>query len=239
MEIGAYSTADDAADPDEMERAARYLDMIVGHLTGTIRALWLTPATIPIPLLKGKISYTEDELRAQAGEAAWPIRGIQFPNHATVAWGNFDHPCEIVDRVTYDNIKQKNAAGRPTVIYMDRRAEPVLYVYPVPGTEEDTQTGEQGFTLNLTGQTFSPSLVGNANTVEALDKATELKDAWNLWAVSALAARIGAGPVRKLNARDIQDKRRVATELMKDLQSYENQEHDGEFIMVGFREAGV
>ena len=228
MDIGSFSMADEAADPDEMERAARYLDMIVGHLTGTIRALWLTEKTVPIPLTADKINYTELELQTAAGVAVWPERGIQFPNHATVASGGFDHPCEIIDRVTYDAIEDKDAAGRPCVIYIDRRADPLLFVYPVPG--------DASFTLNLTGQTFHRNLIGTRNTPETLEIGTDLKEAWNLWAVAALAAKIGDGPVRKLDVVTIRDKKKEARMLLEELESYENQEHDGESIRVGFRD---
>lgn len=229
QEIGSYSLIDQGADPDEMARAGFWLDMIVGHMTGTGRRLWLTTDTISIPLAADKAVYTQAELNAASSN--WPILGLQFPNHATVTFGGRNSDCEIINRARFDDIGDPALGGAPCFIYIDRTGDPKLRLWPVPATAD--------YTLNLTGQTFHKTLLSDTTAPQSLQIASGLKEPWNLWAVTALAARLGDGPVRKLGDGTVRRKQAIADRLLEDLEAFENMEHDDEFPRVAFRDPGI
>ncbi len=229
--IGAYSVYDTSPDPEEAEEAGYWLDMIVGHLTATRRALWLVPVTLSIPLEADKVSYTEDELRA-LDPANYPATGLQFPYHATVSDGSRETDVEIIKRLAYDDISDKTTGGKPTHCYIDRRTDFELKVYPVPTvpTQDNTLT----YTLKLVGARFRDSVsVENQPSVNG-NKTLDLRQGWDLWAVNALAAEIGDGPVRKLPGDEVERMQKRAAQILLDLDKNENEEHDDEFHRVKY-----
>lgn len=221
--IGAYSMIDDEADPDELEEATYWLDMVIAHTVGSHHCKWLVPANIPLALTAGEVSF---DLQDRAG-TNWPIDGIFFPLHGFVrdATGH-DEPVKIERRVIYDAIDDKDASGRPVLVYIDRTLKPQVFVHPVPA--------ESGLALHLTGQRLSPDLAAKGNTASNINAATDLRATWNLWAVMALAHRIGAGPVRRLPADEVREMREEAERLLLDLNAFDNREHAGEYRGLAF-----
>ena len=59
-------------------------------------------------------------------------------------------------------------------------------------------------------------------------KMTQIRTAWNLWVVTALAAQIANGPVRKLPADEVADMKKEAMQLRDELEAYDSQEQANE-----------
>lgn len=223
--IGAFSIRDTAADPEEMEEAGYWLDFVVKHLTTVERSYWLVPAVIDVPLTANKAQYTENELRALA-PTSWPENGLQFPFHATIFDGERDADLRIVRRLEFDDLPQKDRGGKPTLVHVDRQNDFIVRFYPVPDVPTESNTTQ--YRLRMTGQAFQPTLSLESNSPIAVNKRTELREGWELWAVIATAAQIGNGPVRKLPADEVRQMHQEASDLRTDLKRNARQEHDDE-----------
>lgn len=219
--IGAYSINDSAAEGAHLEEAASWLDMLIGHLSGTQRALWFIPKTARLPLIANQQEYDLNSSLIPV-----PTRGVQFPIRArlySTASATEIGDLALLRRVEYDEIANKLATGAPASVYIDRLSiNNKLYPWPVPtdGTYE----------IRLTFETFSDKL--NNEPLENTKLA--LPEAWNLWAVIALAAQIGNGPVRKLPEDEVDDMQDEAAKLLMDLEPYSNQEHADEPRLVNY-----
>lgn len=214
MLIGAYSPADQAADPIHMERALQFMELEAAHLAGTKQAQWLVPQTIEIPLDADTPAY---DLSDQAG-AAEPSLYIMAPISATLIDDNDNEtPLNIVRRSQYEEHPNKTTSGVPNEIYIDRtNDEQGLWVYPVP--EVDT------FSLRLVVFTYARSVLGQLGDVEAGQVAHGFDRTWQLWLSVATAARIGSGPVRRLDRATLNDYRQEAGRLLTELMAGQNRE---------------
>lgn len=215
--IGAYSINDTGPQPGEVEEARYWLDMVVGHVTASQRTWWLVPQTIEFALPEGEESF---DLEAAAG-AAWPDDGVQFPISASVIAPNSEteQPVEIGRRSDYEAIQRKDTPGRPCLVYIDRTREPRAYVHPVPAME--------GFRLRLVAQTFVEDLTPDLRPSTNF-RIGSIREAWNLYLVTALAALIGDGPVRKLPKDEVDSLKRDAAGMLSDLYAYDNHEQANE-----------
>ena len=219
--IGAYPIADSAADPEAMAETTYWLDMVVGHLSGSMRCFWLVPATISVNLTTGQGVYDFADLLGQSN----PDESAQFLIWATVTSGGSDIPVKILRRREYDEIADKTSTGVPKTIYVDRLVENQrVYVHPVPGAGETIK-------LNLTIQRFNRDLLQAKPA-----KLHGLRSTWNLWLVTALAAEIGDGPVRRVPDGELRAMRDRANELVAQLVGYDAQEQAGEPRRVRFND---
>lgn len=251
--INAFSLMDTEADALELEEATWWLDMLVSHLCGANRILWLVPQTLTFALTAKTLSY---DLKTTLGDE-YPDQGIQFPLHATATYVEAStttanavvgddaaiitgetvltprqgvgttRPVEIVKRVIFDEISDRDQAGPPEQVYIDRLAAPMLRVHPVPQ--------EEGWWLNLTVQTYQDDLIARGNAHKAAEITSNHRAAWNLYLVTALAHQLGNGPVRKLTRDEVRDMATEASDQFMALMAFENQEHDGEAQLVRFR----
>ena len=222
QKIGAFASIDDAADPDDMVRATQWLDMLIAHTAGTAHCKWLVPANIPLALTADEVSF---DLEERAGNN-YPANGVIFPLHAMHEYEGLELPLTILRRLDYDMIGDKDLSGPPKCIYIDRTLDMQVYVHPVPA--------ESGHVINLTVQTLAPTLTVTGNAASQVQGATSLRETWNLWSVTALAAQLGDGPVRKLPRDEVRDMRSEAAMLLNDLNAFENREHAGEYRRVRF-----
>ena len=215
--IGAFSIRDDAADQDDLKEMMYWADMLVAHNAGKQRAFWLV-ADVEITLAEDDADYVlAEELNATLPQ------GVQFPIAAMLEDDSGNRtPLSIVRNKEFRELSLPTTEGRPEIIWIDRLNGPTLHVYPVPGETED------GFTIILTVQSFSPTVrPRNVNRDTALtNQKTDLRATWNLWFVTALAAEAGDGPVRMLPDQTIARWRSDALRLETELKAYENREHD-------------
>lgn len=205
--IGAYSMADSAARGEEVAEALYWLDMGVAHLAETKRVQWLIPTTFSMELSANTPSY---DIADALGSSA-PADGLLFPVEAYVRDSSgFDQPIRIVRRHEYEEIPDKDEAGRPQLVYIDRLADLSLRPWPIPNTGD--------YSLRLVFQTYAPTLTDNKGRNQHGFSA-----GWQLWMVTNTAALIGDGPVRKLPANEVDRMKRDAVTLMDDL-IYSNRE---------------
>ncbi|MDZ4252837.1 MAG: hypothetical protein U1A72_09745, partial [Sulfuritalea sp.] len=163
--IGAFAINDEAADPDELDEALRWLDMIVAELTGTRRCYWLTPATVTFDWPAGEESVV---LADQMG-ADYPPTGIQFPVRAwrvDTTTGLRQAEIELCRRKTYEAKSDLTTSGSPEILFVDRLTENQrAYAWPVPSTADVWQ-------IALEFQTYSRSVLGEQGGEQAGDVPT-------------------------------------------------------------------
>ena len=215
--IGAYSTADTAADPEELRRALAWLDIDMGQLAGETRLWWLVTDTLSIALTLNVATY---DLRAALG-AAWPADGFLFPVDAWLEDASANrYPLEIVHRDEMDATLKPSQSGTPREIHIDRRIEGMdLRLWPVPASGT--------WTIKLVVHTFSKSVADRE--VSGLRKPAGndhgLRITWQRWAIYQVAADIGSGPVRRIAVSDREHFRDEANRAKAALLAFENREH--------------
>lgn len=206
--IGSLSVNDTAAPKHELDIALRWLDIELAELAGVEEVLWLVPDTLEVPLTATVASY---DLDGTLGSDA-PADGIQFPKSAKLDHGSGDETdLTIITRREYEDIDNKAQSGTPEKIYIDRLADPKMFIWPVIGVA--------GFKVRLLVQTFGPTIKGNGQM------ATSLRASWNKWAINQTAAAIGNGPVRKLPRSEVSDLNVLAERSRRRLLAFENREH--------------
>lgn len=218
--IGAFSINDDAVADNDAKETLYWLDMMLAHYAAKRPYLALRRDELSITLVEDEPSYN---LRVELN-ASLPT-GTQYPVEAMLQDDNGNRrPLRIVTHREFRRIKLPTTSGTPEIVYIDRLNDPSMRVYPVPGENED------GWTIILTVQTFSPTVrPRNINRDTGLtNQPTGLRASWQLWGVCELACLIGNGPVRTLPVDRIRDYRAEAARYEADLMSYENREHDND-----------
>jgi hypothetical protein len=214
--VGAYAINDEAADPDHMEEALHWLDMIVAEVTGTRRCYWLSPATVTFDWPAAEESVV---LADQMG-ADYPPTGILFPVRAwrvNTTTGLREAEIELCRRNKYEAKSNLATAGAPEILFIDRLVENQrAYAWPVPSTADLWQ-------IALEFQTYSRSVLGEQGGEQSGDVPTGFDQTWQLWMVTRLSAEIGDGPVVRLESSTIRDWRTLAEGYLSQL-LYANKE---------------
>lgn len=209
--IGAFTVAMVAADPDEMVRTVKWMDIVVAELVGTNRAYWLTPQSVTAVLTAAVPTYTLSTLLG----TSYPADGIQFPTQAFIvdAAGS-SNEVELISRQAYERIDTKTDVGSPTKIYIDRLNDTQkISVYPVPSDGTlSLRLVFQTFATNLTEGT--PEFGGNVRHGFSVE--------WQKWLITATAAEIGNGPVRRLPLQEVHDMKQDASISLLTLINYSN-----------------
>lgn len=217
--IGSYAINDDGARQVEIEEARYWLDLIVGHVAARRRTWWLVPQTAALTLLAGQSSYP---LAASLGTLA----GVQ---HVVDVWAidtqsGQKRAVTIARRDEWD-ARQPSESDLPAMVYVDRTDDPTLHVWPTP-------PDNPRFTLAVTFQRFSTDMrQGQLST-----GMPDLRQTWNLYLITALAYEIGNGPVRKLPADEVDEHKRRAAELLRDLEDYDGQEQAGQPRQIAYND---
>lgn len=195
QDIGAFSPNDEGADPEEMDRGLKRLELIVAEVAGTEDCWWLMPESVSFMLpANERVSTLEDLMGAN-----YPSTGVLFPISAvlTDADGQRVSDLELVRRWQYEEISNKNDTGQPELLYIDRLAAAVnVFVYRVPTTDE--------YYVDMVVQTYHRSVIGAQGQSEQAGSLPHGFSAeWQLYLVNRLNTVIGAGPVRRCTAADI------------------------------------
>jgi hypothetical protein len=210
--IGAYSINDDGARPEEMEEARWWLDMVVGHLAARKRTWWKVPATATLTVRAGVQEY---DLGAELNPIS--ANGEQFIIQAFLddaTTGEAIHEVSLRSRRDWEELDDRQRAGVPENAYVDRTRSPTLRLSPVPNDA-------RSYRLRVVFQSYSPDFTAMAWNNRA---DTEIRQSYNLYIVTALAAQIGNGPVRKQPADEVRDMKQEAGGLLTDLEAYEDHE---------------
>lgn len=201
--IGSFALRDSEADPEEMAEAQHWLDLVVAHMAGTKRPLWLVPATLQLTLAADTKSYDLSDI------TGYPTDGVLFPIDAWLRDpAGRDSHVELIRRKEYESIEDKDRAGETSVAHIDRLKARQIYVHPVIDTT--------GYTLRILAQTYSPTYDPEGDP--GAEVAHGFTQEWQLWMVTALAAEIGDGPVRRLPGNEVTALRNRAAQLLVELQ---------------------
>jgi hypothetical protein len=215
--IGVYAIRSSGPRPEEIEEARYWLDMLVGHLVGKKRTWWRVPRTASITLTSGVKEY---DLVVALGTAA--PDGVEFVIGAQLldATGQRLHDINILGRQEYEGLiaNPPGLSTEPQRCYISRDQKPTLFFVEAP---DDTQV----YTVRLLFQSYAPNMVtGRGNTrIEEIG----FRSSYTLYLVTALAAQIGDGPVRKAPADEVKKMQADARALLVDLESYEDMEQQG------------
>jgi hypothetical protein len=211
--IGTFSIRDSQADAAEVEEARFWLDMIMGHLAARKRTWWLAQETAPITLIAGQADYPMAAVLPAGDPMAFPI----LVTRVTLDDGRRDPDITIARRREWEAREAAVTTGPVRMVYIDRSTSPVLRVWPTPSEPVFDR-------LDLVFQRVSPDLTRSAPT----ERVTKFREAWNLYIVTALAAEIGDGPVRKLPADEVRALKTDRDRLLFDLEAYDDHEQAGE-----------
>lgn len=234
--IGQKATRSSGARAADVEEARYWLDMLIGHQSARQRWWPLVPGTATFPLIAGQSSYN---LQASVGATQAPS-GIAFVIRVilyNLATGQDIHEVPIVRRQefelrnfpqstqaqdvspwTWDDIDRSGVgadqAGPPNACYITRDQNPVMHISPAPDALVS-------YGARMLFQSYTPDSV----TAAANDRLDSIRSTWNLWLVTALAAQIGNGPVRKLPADEVRDMKQEARDLRTELEAYDAHEN--------------
>lgn len=210
--IGAFSIRDTAARTIEMAEAREWLDLVIGHVSSLKRTWWMVPSTARLTLASGTTAYNLRENLADA-PAVQHVVALYSVNLTT----NERDPIAICRRQEWEERDATLAAGRACMAWIDRSRDPVLHLHPAP---PDPVTEA----IDVVFQSFAPDQARGTYT----QRIEEIRDGWNLYLVTALAAEIGDGPVRKLPQDEVRGMRRDAQRLYDDLAAYDDHEQADE-----------
>ena len=220
--IGSYSINDAGARSEEMEEARWWLDMMVGHLAARKRTWWKVPATALLTLREGVQEYSLDAELAPVSANGEQFVIQVFLDDATT--GDAIQEISLRSRSEWEELDDRQRAGQPEFAYIDRMRSPTLRLSPVPDAA-------RSYRLRVVFQSYSPDFTALAWNNRA---DTDIRQSYNLYIVTALAAQIGNGPVRKLPADEVRDMKQEAGSLLTDLEAYEDHEQANEPRMVQF-----
>lgn len=215
-QIGAFSVNDEAADPYELARTLRWLDIVLAEVAGTFTCWWLIKETIRFPWPADTRTDTVANIMADF----YPPAGIVNPISATLvdADGRAIRDLPLVRRHVYDDLPNKDDVGQPELLYFGRQAtEQMLSIYRVP----DVDT----WYVDLVAQTYAPSVLG---TQGQTDQAGQLPHGfgqeWQGFLVDKLSAKIGNGPVRQKPLANVKAWDESAERSFAKLEAFANRE---------------
>lgn len=220
--IGAFAINDEEPDEADLQEALFWLDMEIAHQAGTNKCFWLMRDELEVELVATDADYDLDSELAQQLET-----GVQFPKEAFLDRGNGTRvPLKIMSQREFRRrIAVPATTGEPKWVFIDRLNQgPTMHVYPIPtSVEEDAE-----MKIILVVQTFSPSVKPRGTTGDSGIgvQLTGFPAAWNLWAVTALSALIGDGPVRRRPVQETERWKIDAQRLKLALDAYQNKDHD-------------
>jgi hypothetical protein len=216
--IGAYTTMHDAADPVELERTLYWMELAIADLSGRVTCEFLKPAVIQFSL---EDDGTNPYVLADVAGSAYPSLGIASVISAkTIDANGVESPVTIIRKADYEAFNDKTTSGTPDYAYLSRlNGEDELFTYPV---YRDTSNA---MSMRLSVVTYPRSVLGpigesqpSGNVAHGFDRA------WQSWLVHATAALVGAGPVRRLKASDLNEIKGVRDFAENQLMAYQNRE---------------
>lgn len=179
--IGAFAASQSQPDPGELNKALRWLEMLLNYQSG-IRPLAGFWQVFDIPIEAGIGDY---DMADYAEE-----RGVCHVFSAFVVDLNGDtDPIDFQYESTavQENLKD---TGRPSRATVSKDRDMVLKVYPLPTQVEE----DAGLILRVRVQTYHESI----DPKGVNDEDIRLRPSWYLWLTKRLAYEIGSGPVRRL-----------------------------------------
>lgn len=216
--IGEFGLRSSGPRPEAMEEARYWLDMLVAHVATQERTWWLVPQTAAFPLIAGQRDYS---LLDAVGATQGPD-GIEFVAAVLIvdaATGQLVNDVNVLRRIEFEQLRARDATatGAPSACYINRDRSPTMQFLEAPDDAIE-------YECRVIFQGYAPSLLNGDDNARMV----KFRDGWQLYLVTALAAQIGDGPVRKLPADETKKAQADAARLLLDLQSYDAHEHQTE-----------
>lgn len=211
--IGAFAINDSAANPEEVNEAAAWLDLIVDHRMQTEVITWLIEDTFTGSLIIDQISTNLETFMG----TTFPDDGVLFIKEAYITDGTNDETIDIVRRKEYEDLSNKTASGRPELIYIDRLTGTNPFTFKTYPT-----LGVGTLSLKLVYQKGAPNLADDPGI-----KRHGMPTGWQFWMVEELAASIGKGPVRRVPVTEQDRNDASADRAFARLQASQNREVSG------------
>lgn len=187
--IGAYSIRDQGADGEEVTESLMWLDMIVADRFSQQRTHMVVPSTITMALTTGVDTYVLDQVLGTAAGG-----GVEYVANIALVLNNggSGEPCrqeiKMVSRDIWEARPTPGQTGQPCMALVDRNVPVTLKIGPKPQF-----TSPATWSLEIVIQQIPMDF-----TLADEERAMRMRSCFNLWAVKALAAEIGDGPVRRL-----------------------------------------
>lgn len=217
--IGAWPVTDSAPDGEHLREALSWLDLNMAEISGVKRFFNHIKDNLPIALTAGKDTYP---LIASMG-AFYPLEGVQFPVAAYLERnGSKLHDITIVTRETWRMMEGLPGSGDPSAVFIDRFPQPTMRVWPMPADNDAT--------IRLHVQTNAPNVSpgGVTGTIPDASAVHSFRAAWQRFLIYRLAGDLGRGAVVKLPQGSLQEYRTEATIAERQLDAFENRQHDNE-----------
>lgn len=210
--IGAYSIADTGARGPELEEANRWLDLVIGHVTSIRRTFWLVEETENMPVTAGQADYLLRTSLASAPriQSLVTIKRVDLVNDDRT-------PIPLMRREEWEARDGTITDGEPLMAFYDRTRDPTLHIYPPPPAPVT-------YSVDVTFHGFAPNLVSGS-----INASLEVwRDNWNLYLITALAAELADGPIRKAPGDEVRALRADAKRLYEELVDYDGGERADE-----------
>lgn len=230
--IGATAIRATGSRKEEVDEARYWLDMVVGHQAAREATWWLVPASATFALTAGIDTY---DLASVLGATQAPtgIQSVTMVMLYDTATAVDIHEVGIVSRREFELravpddepvvdspwMWDRNGSGvaitpgPPRMCYVDRAQSPTIQFSPAPDSSRD-------YGARVVFQSYSSDFTAETPN----DRTFKIRSTWNLWMVTALAAEIGNGPVRKLPADEVKDLQRQARNLRIELEAKDQHE---------------
>ncbi len=214
--IGEFPIRGALPRPEALEETRIWLDMVMGHQAARMRTPWLIPDTANFDLVSTTQTY---DLRETLGANLVPD-GLQFIVSAFLynpTTAQDVRQIALLRRDEWEAIDNKAQTGEVEKAWIDRTRWPVMSVWPIPTTTT-------AFQVRLVYQKIASEFAN----LPFNDRTYSMHECWNLWVVTALAAEIGDGPVRRLPKDEVAEMRGTAARLLLDLEAYDQFEQADE-----------
>ena len=220
--IGRFPPKQQGPDPYELRRTLQCFSEVLDHLGGTREMPWRREF-VTITLAADTETYNLATLTRDPSGCEGVI--IEHWGEAYLIRPGLDdapdirEPVDVLFEGEWANRRQQPASpGAPEAIWIERRLEPILHVWPVPdvpNVDDDTE-----YSIEITAQIEMPF-----QTVADGQRQMPLPKAWRLYLAYATAAHAGQGPICHLPDNRWQRLERKADELSRGLFAYSRPEH--------------
>ncbi len=188
--IGAYSIRDQGADGEEVTESLMWLDMIVADRFSQQRTHMVVPSTITMALTTGVDTYVLDQVLGTAAGG-----GVEYVANIALVMNNggSGEPLPAGDQDGLPRCSGGAADAGPDRAALHGAGRPQR-----AGDPEDRAEAAVHDAGDVVARVLVIQQIPMDFTLADEERAMRMRSCFNLWAVKALAAEIGDGPVRRL-----------------------------------------
>lgn len=220
--VGRFPPKQQAPDPYELRRALQCFSEVLDHLGGTREMHW-RKEFVTVTLVADQETYNLATLTRDPSGCEGVI--IEHWGEAYLIRPGVDdtpdsrEPIEVLFEGEWASRCQQPAEpGAPTAIWIERRLEPILHVWPVPDVPNDDDDTE--YSIEITAQMEMPY-----QTVADGQRQIPVPKAWRRYLAYLTAVHAGLGPIANLPQERWLRLKQEAHAMERDLFAYSRPEH--------------